>query len=105
MEKGITTRFNILATIALWAISFVFALTNYEVGSTHESSALIDMYIDSLIVKTILLLATWIASALVLSKLFNEIWNRLFSDIFNVRQINFSESYAFSILMTWALLS
>ena len=105
MEKGITIRFNILATIALWAISLVFAFTNFEVGSSYESNALIDMYIDSFIVKMTLLLATWIASALILSKLFNEIWNRLLSDIFNVRQINFSESYAFSILMTWALLS
>ncbi|MEL0648997.1 hypothetical protein V6248_16335 [Pseudoalteromonas agarivorans] len=105
MAKGITIRFNILATIALWTMSLVFALTNFEVGSTYESNALIDIYIDSLIVKMTLLLAIWVASALVLSKLFNEIWNRLISDIFKIRQINFSESYALSILITWVLLS
>lgn len=104
MKKGITTRFNILATITLWAITFAFALANYEVNNTYETNTLIDMYIDSHFIKMTLPLVTWVVSSLILSKLFNEIWNRLLSDIFKVRHINFAESYTFSTLITWTLL-
>lgn len=105
MKKGITTRFNIVATIALWAINLLTTLMTFDVGNTYQTNSLIDIYIHTFQVKMALLLAMWIISACILSALFKEVWNRLISDIFNVRLIDFRESYTLSILITWLLLN
>ncbi|ATC81390.1 MULTISPECIES: hypothetical protein [Pseudoalteromonas] len=105
MKKGITTRFNIFATIALWAISLLYTLMTFDVGNTYQTNSLIDIYIQTFTVKMVLLLAMWIISACILSALFKEVWNRLISDIFNLRLIGLNESYTLCVLITWLLLS
>lgn len=105
MKKGITTRFNIFATIALWAISLLCTLMTFDVGNTYQTNSLIDIYIHTFTVRMALLLAMWIISACILSALFKEVWNRLISDIFNLRLIGLNESYTLCVLITWLLLS
>ena len=46
----------------------------------------------------------WIVIAIAFSVLFKEIWNRLLSDLFRLRQINFNESYVVSIVLAWVVL-
>ncbi|MEJ6474188.1 hypothetical protein [Pseudoalteromonas piscicida] len=103
MKKEISTFFNVKATTALWLISFVIAFTTHEVTPAYESKTVLETFVHSLAAQVIFLMVSWIVSALVIAALFKQIWNRLITDVVQLRQISFNEAYALSILLTWVV--
>ena len=104
MKKEINTSFNIAATAVIWLIELLDSLATYEVGESTKSETLLDILGVSPIAQSFILFLMWIVIAIAFSLLFKEIWNRLLSDLFRLRQINFNESYVVSIVLAWVVL-
>ncbi|TMP28520.1 hypothetical protein CWB99_11440 [Pseudoalteromonas rubra] len=104
MRKEITTPFNIIATIVVWLLELIRELITADIQSYAESETLLNLLFESAVARVSVYFLVWVFAALAIAVLFREIWNRLFSDLFTLRKINFNESYATCILLTWVVL-
>lgn len=98
--KTITTTFNFYSTIALFITWSVFTALFSERQSSHF---LIDELTNSLFLQSITLISLFILSALITSKVFQEIWNRFLCHVFEKREISLNESYAVCFLVALVL--
>lgn len=95
--KKIDTKFNLIWTIIVFLVfTFDYLIFSYTPGP-RGSHTLFDQ-IESPLVALFLLIFVFILIIATVSKLFMEIWNRLFSDLFHLRNIGFAESYALYFL-------
>jgi len=96
--KKIDTKFNVLWT---FIICLVFALEywifEYKPGP-REHETIFNQIDHPMIALSILLFCSLLIVSTV-SKLFMEIWNRFITDVFNIRDISFAESYALCFLL------
>ncbi|GAC33044.1 hypothetical protein [Paraglaciecola polaris] len=99
MKKGITTSFNIIATLALFIAFTVQYASVRELNIGEGSNTIVDVLFESSEIKVLFYLFVFIIVAATLSAVFKEIWNRLLSDILTLREITFNEAYSLCFLL------
>ena len=96
--KKIDTKFNVIWTFIIF---FVFTLDYWIFDYTpgpRESETIFDQ-IEHPIIALFILVFFSILVVSTVSKLFMDIWNRLITDLFSIRNIGFAESYALCFLL------
>lgn len=93
--KKITLKFNIIASFL--GMFLIFINCFYQ---SPEKNTYVDKICEKSLPLGISLIILSIAIGIPVSMyLMKELWNRLIANIFNVREINYAESYAFMLLM------
>ncbi|MEL7478045.1 MAG: hypothetical protein AAGJ17_03990 [Pseudomonadota bacterium] len=99
MEKRISTNFNLFATAALLFVLFLYHFFTVNISDAQASNSMIDLMFASVEAKVLFTLALLTGVSVTASFIFKEIWNRLFSDLFHLREINLNEAYATCFLV------
>ena len=96
--KKIDTKFNVFWTFIIFIIyTSDYWIFSYTPGS-GESETLFDKIEHPIIALCVLLFCSLLV-VFTVSKLFMEIWNRLITDLFSIRNVGFAESYALCFLL------
>lgn len=96
--KKIDMKFNVLWTVIIFLVyTLDYWIFNYIPGP-RDSETLFDTIEHPVIALFVLFFCSLLVVCTV-SKLFLEIWNRLISDLFSLRNVDFAESYALCFLL------
>ncbi|CAM5195236.1 hypothetical protein RLON56S_01896 [Alishewanella longhuensis] len=101
--KSIDTKFNVIWTLIIFHVFLLdYWLFSYT-SEPRESITVFDRIENPIIALGTLLFCNLLVICAV-SKLFMEIWNRLISALFSLRQVGFAESYALCFLLVGAIM-
>ena len=96
--KKIDTKFNVVWTLIVFFVySLDYMIFSYTPGP-RDNDTIFDNIDNPLVACCVLLFCSMLIVSVV-GKLFMEIWNRLITDLFSIRNIGFAESYALCFLL------
>ncbi|MGB3727451.1 MAG: hypothetical protein WA981_17000 [Glaciecola sp.] len=104
MKKEITTEFNVVVTLVMFLLLIVNEVIYHEIGAKTEV-LLIDRIFESEVLKVSFLFTVAIFILLGFAEIFRNIWNRLFTDLFSLREITLSEAYVMALLSSFVFLN